>query len=124
MTAHDPDHLSRSGSWHTSVLAHRVAAAGLCSDSNGDRWFPAEPGRLAPVTDREQYERYARAACRDCTVQAECLLLALRIESRPGIRSHGIWGGYAPWERDAARRRIRDTARRAACARPPAACPG
>jgi hypothetical protein len=29
----------------------------------------------------------------------ECRELALRIEARPGVRSHGIWGGLAPWER-------------------------
>lgn len=84
----------------TGALSARVGAAGLCSDSNSDMWFPAEPRESAGEARRE-YEDRARAACLGCTVMPECRELALRIEARPGIRSHGIWGGLAPWEREA-----------------------
>jgi hypothetical protein len=83
----------------TPVLSHRVGAAGLCSDSNDDRWFPLEPAQGAFVAERREYADRARAACLGCTVMPECRELALRIEARPAIRSHGIWGGLAPWER-------------------------
>jgi hypothetical protein len=96
------------------VLSHRVGAAGLCSDSNDNWWFPAEPDRDAAIEERLAVAQYARAACLGCTVQRECLELALRIEALPWVRSHGVWGGLASWERDALRRRRRDRARRAA----------
>ncbi len=83
----------------TAVLSHRIGLAGLCSDSNDDRWFPAEPAVDAPAAARREYEDRARAACLGCTVMPECRELALRIEARPGVRSHGVWGGLAPWER-------------------------
>ena len=95
----------------TSVLSHRVGAAGLCSDSASDRWFPTEPGNSATDKARQDYELYARAACLGCTVLMECRELALRIEAHPRVRAHGVWGGLAPWERDALRRR-REHARR------------
>jgi hypothetical protein len=83
----------------TPVLSHRVGLAGLCSDSNSDRWFPPEPAPEA-LAERREYEDRARAACLGCAVMPECRELALRIEARPGIRSCGIWGGLAPWERE------------------------
>lgn len=83
----------------TQVLAHRAGLAGLCSDSSSDRWFPPEPAPEA-LAGRSEYECRARAACLGCTVMPECRELALRIEARPGVRSHGIWGGLAPWERE------------------------
>jgi hypothetical protein len=98
----------------TPVLSHRVGAAGLCSDSNDDRWYPAEPGPAAAIEVRVAFAQYARAACLGCTVLMECRELALRIEAHPGVRSHGVWGGLAPWERDVLRRRRREQARRAA----------
>ena len=85
----------------TGALSARVGAAGLCSDSNSDMWFPVpEPRPTASARARREYEDRARAACLGCTVMPECRELALRIEARPGIRSHGIWGGLAPWERE------------------------
>lgn len=82
----------------TQVLTHRVGLAGLCSDSNSDRCFPPEPAADA-LAERIEYEYRARAHCLGCSVMPECRELALRIEARPGFRSHGIWGGLAPWER-------------------------
>jgi hypothetical protein len=82
----------------TAVLSRRVGAAGLCSDSNSDRWFPQ---RMLGWKARVQYAAYARAACLGCSVIEECLELALRIEARPRNGSHGVWGGTAPWERAA-----------------------
>ncbi len=82
----------------TPVLSHRVGLAGLCSDSSSDRWFPPEPVPEA-LAERREYEYRARAACLGCAVMPECRELALRIEARPGVRSHGVWGGLAPWER-------------------------
>lgn len=77
-------------------LMHRVGAAGRCSDAADDTWFPTEP---ANETERIAYEDYAREACAGCSVIQECRELNQRIESRPGIRPHGIVGGLAPWER-------------------------
>lgn len=98
----------------TPVLSHRVGVAGVCADSADDKWFPAEPGPSATGKARAAYEEYARAACSGCTVLMECRELALRIEGRPRFQAHGVWGGLAPWERDALRRRRRERARRAA----------
>jgi hypothetical protein len=56
---------------------------------------------------RAAYEAVARGACSGCEVRGECLLLALRTEAKPKVTAHGIWGGYAPWERDRMRRRAR-----------------
>ena len=83
----------------TGALSARVGAAGLCSDSNSDKWFPAEPHRNN-ARARRDYEAYARAACGGCAVLMECRELALRIESQPGHGSHGVWGALAPWERE------------------------
>jgi Transcription factor WhiB len=96
----------------TPVLSHRVGAAGLCSDSASDRWFPTEPKPTGK--GREAYEQFARAVCLGCTVLMECRELALRIESQPNVMAHGIWGGLAPWERDNLRRRRREHGRRPA----------
>lgn len=96
----------------TSVLSHRVSAAGRCADSNDDKWFPPEPKPEATAAQRRAYEDYARAVCLGCPVMPECRELALRDEARPGVRSHGIWGGLAPWERDGLRKRLRERARR------------
>jgi hypothetical protein len=99
----------------TSVLSHRVGAAGLCPDSNDDRWFPTEPNPHSGTDKaRREFEAYARAACLGCTVLMECRELALRTEAQPRVKAHGIWGGLAPWERDALRRRRLAIARRAA----------
>jgi hypothetical protein len=82
------------------VLMHRAGAAGKCSDSNDDTWFPPEPEPGADEGERFAYEDYAREACHGCPVTSECRELAVRIESRPGTEPHGIAGGLAPWQRE------------------------
>jgi hypothetical protein len=104
----------RAADLPTPVLVHRVGAAGLCADTADDRWFPAEPHHDASQQAREAYEEYARKACEGCPVRADCLELALRIEDRPGVRAHGVWGGLAPWARTALRRARRRRAQYAA----------
>jgi hypothetical protein len=86
-------------------LSARMAVAGRCVDSGDDAWFPMEP-----TTDhgRAAYEAVARDACLGCEVRGECLILALRTEAKRSVQAHGIWGGYAPWERDRMRRRVRE----------------
>lgn len=86
----------------SAQLSARVAVAGRCADSGDDRWFPTEPTSEA---GRTAYEAEARDACSGCEVRGECLLLALRTESKRAVQAHGIWGGFAPWERDRMRRR-------------------
>jgi hypothetical protein len=85
-------------------LSHRMAIAGRCSDAGDDSWFPMEP---TGANGRAAYEAVARDACSGCEVRGECLLLALRTENKRAVQAHGIWGGFAPWERDRMRRRLR-----------------
>jgi hypothetical protein len=82
----------------SEVLAHRAGLAGKCSDAGHDGWFPVDPQPSEPA-EYAAYEDYAREACAGCPVIRECLELALRTESRPGVQAHGIAGGLAPWER-------------------------
>jgi hypothetical protein len=83
-------------------LSQRIKDFGQCEGVNNDDWFPLEPttehGRL-------DYEQQARLQCRGCPVIKECLLLALRYEVRK--KGHGIWGGHAPWEREAMLRSLK-----------------
>jgi WhiB family redox-sensing transcriptional regulator len=79
----------------TEVLQHRIGAAGLCSDSNDDRWYPV----ASSFDSRAAYVAYARAACLGCSVIDECRELALRIEARVPGAPHGVWGGTTPAER-------------------------
>jgi WhiB family redox-sensing transcriptional regulator len=89
-----------------------VTEFGVCSGTGDDRWYPdVEP---TGERDRAEYEATARKVCADCPVRAECLDLALRTESRHGVRPHGIWGGTAPWERERMLRSIRRRACQAA----------
>lgn len=69
---------------------------GLCKDHpNPDLWFPE---RGASVTE-------AKAVCRVCPVQAECLQHAIR-----NSETHGIWGGRSERERRRMRRSTRGAA--------------
>ncbi len=76
--------------------AHRPCAS---PGANPEDWFPAEPGRGYQPGRRAQYEARARALCRVCPVELECLELAIRREGP--ARGHGIAGGTAPWQRQA-----------------------
>lgn len=99
-----------------SQLTGIVNSSGLCSGTpDDDRWHPD----VEPKTDhgRAEYEANARKACVGCPAKAACLLLALRTESRPKVKSHGVWGGTAPWERERMLRRIKRRADAAAARR-------
>jgi hypothetical protein len=89
-----------------TALAQQVNMAGHCRNAeNPDAWFPIEShSEAAQVT----YAQTARELCAGCPVQTECLLLALRAESRPCIKAHGIFGARSPWQRDRLRRNLRD----------------
>jgi hypothetical protein len=78
-------------------LRHRLRRAGHCYRRNNDDWFPPEPITEAA---RQRYEEQARSVCAPCPVADACLLLALRYEARNAVKPHGIWGGFAPWERE------------------------
>lgn len=56
---------------------------------------PFYPG---PGGGREAYET-AKRICAPCPVKAECLALALKIES-DSYKRYGCWGGLTPEERD------------------------
>jgi len=78
----------------------------IAPDANPEDWFKPEPRRRDYPDDDEAYaaacERYeytARALCRFCPVELECLERAIQQEGpRPGS---GIAGGQAPWQRQA-----------------------
>jgi len=86
-------------------LERRVLDAGprpcAAPDANPDDWFPAEPGsgNHARSRARARYEARARALCRFCPAGVECLELAIRREGPQ--RGYGIYGGTAPWQRQA-----------------------
>ncbi len=73
--------------------------------ANPEDWFKPEPRRRDYADDQayavacERYEYTARALCRFCPVELECLERAIQQEGpRPGS---GIAGGQAPWQRQA-----------------------
>jgi len=95
------------------AAAVRTAPRRPCAapGADPDDWFPPEPPKGHHVRQRETYEARARALCRFCPVEFQCLELALRYERR--ARGAGIWGGMAPWDRErlaAARERLAVTA--------------
>lgn len=63
-----------------------------CRHHNPNLWFPSTVGTSA-------MSARAKAICRDCPVQADCLTHALSADER-----WGIWGGLGEDERDAIRR--------------------
>lgn len=67
-----------------------VARQGACRDEDPELFFPI--GYVSP-TDLTQIDQ-AKAVCRRCPVQNECLQWA--IEASQG---HGIWGAHTPNER-------------------------
>jgi hypothetical protein len=77
-----------------------------CADQDTNLWFPADEPPASRPYQRARYEDYARALCAGCPVKQACLAGALAIEGRPigprqRVRAHGIYGGTAPWEREA-----------------------
>lgn len=67
-------------------------ADAACWGYDPERWFPV--GTQGPAV-RQEYE--AKAICRDCPVQVDCLEYAL------AYGMEGIWGGLNDEERRAAR---------------------
>lgn len=85
--------------------------------ANPEAWFPHEPKLEetavrdgVEVDARAAYEENARQLCDGCPLAAACLEGALADEAQYGVKAHGIFGGLAPWERQAM---ARNTQRRA-----------
>jgi hypothetical protein len=72
-----------------------------CSAPGADpeAWFPDEPAPGYQPHARAAYETRALALCRGCPTAIECLELAMRREGP--ARGFGIYGGTAPWQRQA-----------------------
>lgn len=64
----------------------------LCRGNHSHLFFP--PTTSERKEERERRELRAKAVCRVCPVQADCLRYA--IES---TEQYGIWGGYTETER-------------------------
>lgn len=74
-----------------------------CRDTDPSLFFPV--GTTGPAI--EQIDA-AKAVCRECLVQAECLDFALTTH-----QDSGVWGGTSEEERRQMRRKIRLAQRRA-----------
>lgn len=66
----------------------------LCAQTDANLWFPERGENTAPL---------AKAICAECPVRIQCLNYALDNEER-----FGIWGGLAPRELIALRRKRRE----------------
>ncbi len=75
---------------------------GLCRQVGPDLFFPSEVMVGTRMEERYRHKTEARAICRKCPVQAECLEYALRYDNL-----HGIWGGTTPNQRTRLRRKQR-----------------
>ena len=78
-----------------------------CTDVDTNLFFPV--GLTGDAIDQTNL---AKAICRECPVQTQCLEFALRT-----MQDYGVWGGRTEDERRAIRRSRRAAARRAAQAR-------
>jgi len=67
-------------------------ASGLCRGNHSHLFFP--PSTFERKDERERRELRARAICRVCPVQNDCLDYAMRIRE-----PYGIWGGFTETER-------------------------
>lgn len=63
-----------------------------CRQQNASFFFA--PGHLERKEDKDLREGSARALCRSCPVQPQCLDYALTVQE-----PHGIWGGMNELER-------------------------
>ncbi|MGH8973674.1 MAG: WhiB family transcriptional regulator [Acidimicrobiia bacterium] len=72
-----------------------VVAGAACRGAPAHWFFPAAEG------DEADPYVAARALCQGCPVRLECLAWAIETRER-----HGMWGGHAPAERRALRRRL------------------
>lgn len=68
----------------------------LCTQVDPDLFFPERGGDMGRVAD-------AKAVCEACDVRAQCLAYAMRRGE-----DEGIWGGLAPRQRLALRRRLEE----------------
>lgn len=85
-------------------LVNSVRRYGACvTSSNADAWFREEPRGPAAL---ELQRRYARQACAECPVRAECLMVALSYEDESRA-SWGIWGGVCARDRQETIQRAR-----------------
>lgn len=66
-----------------------------CRGTDPHLWFPADAARTASVLEQRRVAD-AKAVCRDCPVQLECLDYALE-----RTIWHGVWGGLTEQERRA-----------------------
>lgn len=81
-----------------SLTERMTPQARICAGKDTEAWFPVEPS-VSNRKARAEYELNARVLCAGCSARTECLILALRDESRKGVMPAGIYGGKAPWER-------------------------
>ena len=82
----------------TEAAALKWMDSALCSEVDGELWFPAKGESVVP----------AKSVCAACDVRAVCLEYAL---DHPELR--GIWGGQTEAQRRTTRQR-RDAQRSAA----------
>ena len=78
-----------------------------CIDVDTNLFFP-----VGLTGDAIEQTKLAKAICRECPVQSQCLEFALRTS-----QDYGVWGGRTEDERRAIRRSRRAAARRASQAR-------
>ncbi len=90
MTDHRPAYAAGEHDWR---------ARATCCNANATFFFP--PNHFERKPEKDTREAVARALCRSCPVQAECLRYALRAGE-----SHGIWGGMNELQRARLRRRV------------------
>lgn len=90
MTVHRSPYAPDDSGWRSRAA---------CRADNAAYFFP--PGHFEHKPEKDARETLARALCRSCPVQAECLSYALRAGE-----SHGIWGGLNELQRSRLRRRI------------------
>ena len=64
----------------------------LCAQTDPDLWWPEKPGAGYVTIDGDRMS-HAKAICRRCQVQPECLAWALE------HHEEGIWGGTTANER-------------------------
>ena len=67
-------------------------AAARCREDSAVHFFP--PGHFERRDEKHSREDAARALCRACPVQSDCLGYALTVQE-----PHGIWGGLNELER-------------------------
>lgn len=75
-------------------------------------WFPVVIPNLRRQSAPDPYA-YGRTICAGCPVAAECLAYALEANER-----EGLWGGLAPGERHALRKKTRPPRKQPDCGTP------